>query len=756
MSITDALGNATSFQYDAAGRKAKITRANGQVTTFDSYDAMNRPLQQTVKQTPDPDAVTKYTYYNFGLLKDFQDPHISSTSNKYTYGYDSMGRKTSLAYPSPTPGATPCSESWHFDTAGRNDTFTNRNGNVQTFSYDSLNRPTNISWNDGGVTPSVAFGYDAASRTTSITNANATISRAYLNDNLLSTEATTYADATARTVTYTYDADASRATLQYPNGAYGFTYAYTNRNQLQTITNTSGGSTVISYSYDLDGNLSTRTPNNSTSSTYSYDALDRATHISHGLVSGARTLDYAYDSVGNRKWTKRDSGTGDVFGYDLNDQVTATLLNVANPDTTSPGTQTIIYDANGNRTSFGAYGTTDTYTTNNLNQYAARNSNQAQYDPKGNMTTGLDGSTYSYDAQNRVLTATKNGATETFTYDGLNRQVTRKIGAASPVYNVYDGWDLIAEYNGGSTTPLTAYVNGAGGLVKLMTASSSYYYYQDASGSTSHLSDNTGHLVEWYRYDLQGTPVVYDSGNNLRTGGSAYGIRHLFTGQQWYSDVGLYDLRNRFYSPDSGRFLQPDPIGFAGDATHLYRYCGNNPIVHSDPQGKMAQWIIGAGVVIIVVAILVNSTFRPAMPVADAPPQPSSLDLNPQDIVYAATPNWDAPPTGSISAPSQEEMPFDEMPQRGTEPLPQTEASYQDVSVKWMTESGPSSNPSGFDPNAGFYGMPVTGAGPYMGGNQNSNNPGYVAPRATFSGPFSGDPSSMAVGGPPLPPQKYL
>ena len=61
-------------------------------------------------------------------------------------------------------------------------------------------------------------------------------------------------------------------------------------------------------------------------------------------------------------------------------------------------------------------------------------------------------------------------------------------------------------------------------------------------------------------------------------------MRHLFTGQQWYQDIGLYDLRNRFYSPDLGRFLQPDPIGFRG-GNNLYRYCGNNPVTGWDPFG---------------------------------------------------------------------------------------------------------------------------------------------------------------------------
>jgi RHS repeat-associated protein len=47
----------------------------------------------------------------------------------------------------------------------------------------------------------------------------------------------------------------------------------------------------------------------------------------------------------------------------------------------------------------------------------------------------------------------------------------------------------------------------------------------------------------------------------------------------------LYDDRNRFMSPDLGRFLQPDPIGFKGDASNLYRYYGNDWANKTDPMG---------------------------------------------------------------------------------------------------------------------------------------------------------------------------
>ena len=49
--------------------------------------------------------------------------------------------------------------------------------------------------------------------------------------------------------------------------------------------------------------------------------------------------------------------------------------------------------------------------------------------------------------------------------------------------------------------------------------------------------------------------------------------------------MGMYDLRNRYYSPELGRFLQPDPIGFKGDGSNLYRYCGNDWANKTDPMG---------------------------------------------------------------------------------------------------------------------------------------------------------------------------
>ena len=581
-------GQATSFTYDTAGRKKTITRPNTQVITNVSFDTMNRVLLQSatnVSQGNNYNMVTQYEYYApgegqpVGFLKTFRDPDLYGTNDKYSYAYDTLGRKSTVTYPAEPVTGVHRTEVFSYDTAGRLATYQNRAVKTQTFHYDALNRVTYFTWNDG-LTPRVDFGYDAASRLTSINNANATISRGYFYDNLLRTETETITGGRAKTVSYTYDADGNRASTQYPAPEnYIFDYTYTGRNQLKKVNR------WATYDYDTRGNLITRTLDaNSTYSDYLYDVHDRVTRIRNFLSGTTRTVNYGYDDLSNdRLWAKRlsspttpESSKGEVFRYDLADQTTIAQLDVLNPDQVHPPStpQTVVYDPNGNRTWF----TNIPYVTDNLSQYTSIGGSPLTYRADANLAT-YNGSTYNYDAQNR-LTSVSGPASASFKYDGLNRQVSR-TDSQGTTYNVWDDWNLVEEYQGATTT--AAYVYGATGLIAGALNGQLYYFYQDGSGSTSHLADSNGVLKEWYRYDLQGNPFFYN-GNDQQINNSAFGVRHLFTGQQWYSEVGLYDLRNRFYSPDIGRFLQPDPIGHRG-GSNLYRYCRNNPVTKWDPSG---------------------------------------------------------------------------------------------------------------------------------------------------------------------------
>ena len=54
--------------------------------------------------------------------------------------------------------------------------------------------------------------------------------------------------------------------------------------------------------------------------------------------------------------------------------------------------------------------------------------------------------------------------------------------------------------------------------------------------------------------------------------------------QDEVADTGLMMMGHRFYAPDHGRFLNRDPIGFAG-GLNLFEYAGGRPVSYIDPNG---------------------------------------------------------------------------------------------------------------------------------------------------------------------------
>jgi len=94
--------------------------------------------------------------------------------------------------------------------------------------------------------------------------------------------------------------------------------------------------------------------------------------------------------------------------------------------------------------------------------------------------------------------------------------------------------------------------------------------------------------------DLAGNRVATyentDYGEVLVDEGSVYNP-YRWNGEPLDSESGLTYMRNRYYHPSTGRFIQRDPIGYAG-GLNLYSFAAGDPINLADPDGLIPQAIV--------------------------------------------------------------------------------------------------------------------------------------------------------------------
>ena len=135
------------------------------------------------------------------------------------------------------------------------------------------------------------------------------------------------------------------------------------------------------------------------------------------------------------------------------------------------------------------------------------------------------------------------------------------------------------------------------------------HYVRDALGSVVGLVDAgdpdatpepvPAKLVERYDYDPYGKTYVefWDAtggtggeGAWIRTADAAshFGNPFMWTSQRYDQTVGLYHFPFRSYSPELGRWMQRDPLGYV-DGVSLYQYVGCHPTILGDPLGLQSR-----------------------------------------------------------------------------------------------------------------------------------------------------------------------
>jgi len=113
-----------------------------------------------------------------------------------------------------------------------------------------------------------------------------------------------------------------------------------------------------------------------------------------------------------------------------------------------------------------------------------------------------------------------------------------------------------------------------------------HYYLQDANFNVTAVVDETGDIKERYNYTPYGEVTVLDINFPAVSGNvSAISNDLLYTGRRSDPETGLQLNRNRFYASHLGRWVNRDPVGYAGQSMNLYEYVGGMPMRGLDPKG---------------------------------------------------------------------------------------------------------------------------------------------------------------------------
>ncbi|MCW5824189.1 MAG: RHS repeat-associated core domain-containing protein [Cyanobacteria bacterium TGS_CYA1] len=525
-SVTSPSNETSTFAYTNLRQLWKTTDPASRVVER-AYDAVGRPY--TVKD-PALDIASTMLYTDNGRLASIKDANNNTTS----FDFDGFDRPNKTTYPDAS-----YEQNSSYDANGNVLTVRLRSGNTVTHTFDVLNRlstkaPTSM--------PTVTNTYDLAGRLTKASTP------------------TVVGDPTSGDFEYFFDTAGRFYREQYPDGK-----------QVTHQLDANGNATKMTYP---DGYYIDRV----------FDELNRLTDIKLN-GSGTPSLHFDFDAQSRR--TKLTYGNGVAscqYGFEKDNDLTSLIQvfngsavtfthkfnNVGELTSSAASDSQFIWHPSGASTV--SYGT-----ANNMNQYPTVGGVSQSYNSNGCLTG--DGTwTYGYDTLNHLTSATKTGVSASYLYDPAHRQGQKTVGSTKTRY-IYAGFQRIAEYDGTSGSLLNRFVYGSGldePLIQITAGGTVSYFHQDRIGSVIATSDNTGAVTNRYKYS--------SFGESAALSGTTFG----FQGQRYDAESGLYYMKMRYFDPKTGRFLQPDPIGY-GDGFNLYRFVGNNPNNFTDSMGLAAD-----------------------------------------------------------------------------------------------------------------------------------------------------------------------
>jgi RHS repeat-associated protein len=476
--------------------------------------------------------ITRYGYDTQDNQTSVTDPNTNTTP----YQYDDFGRKNQTI--SPDTGTT----KYLYDEAGNLIQRTDARSTTVNYTYDALNRLTAIEF-PADPNQNITFTYDSPSVTYGIGRLTGRVdpSGSYVfhydaHGNLNKEEKTI--NSVLYTTQYTYNNNNILTSIIYPTGRT-ITYTPDQVGRVSQVSTTLGGNPktlASSITYLPYGGITGLTYGNGLSLSQGYDNQYRISSILTGSIVN---LTYGYDANGN----------------------IASVLDTVNP----PGGE--IFESPG------------TYTyqqgTNKLTHIEGTPSIDFGYDANANITSET-GWTYIYDLSNqlvRVLSGSNQIAE--YTYNGAGQRIKKVTQTETRIFHYDLSGRQIAETNQ-SGQMLAEYVYLGDQLLAMIKPGELAYYFHNDHLGTPQVLTNDSQTIAWkaaYTPFGEAVPSVETVENPFR-----------FPGQYYDQETGLHYNYFRYYNPQTGRYITPDPIGLEG-GINLFVYVQGNPGIKSDPLG---------------------------------------------------------------------------------------------------------------------------------------------------------------------------
>ena len=193
----------------------------------------------------------------------------------------------------------------------------------------------------------------------------------------------------------------------------------------------------------------------------------------------------------------------------------------------------------------------------------------------------------SYDAENRIASASTASGTFTYTYDADGNRVEKSGGGSGTLY-WYMTPGIVAESDlAGNLKSEYVFFNGERVARRdFGSPGGVFYYFSDHLKTASVVTDSVGNIKSESDYYPWGGEIQFVNVDSNH---------YKFTGKERDSESGLDYFGARYYSNRLGRFITPDwaakatavPYAEFSDpqSLNLYSYVRNVPTVRGDPDG---------------------------------------------------------------------------------------------------------------------------------------------------------------------------